>query len=346
MPLHQPQKRNKLKVILSLLVALILLYGFIYSQDPPKLHAKEEISVVIAYQAIIDPSKIAQANHAYEAAIGKQIIWKKFDSGADVLAALAAGEVDIANMGSAPFTIAASLGLPTEVFYISGIPDTAEALIVRNDRAPLDGLAGKKIAVPFTSTAHYSLLATLEHLKINEKLVQLVNLRPSEIVAAWERGDIDAAYVWEPALSQLKVNGQIQISGRDVRKWGKPTYDLWVADSNFAAQYPEVLAQFVAVTDREVRWYEQNKNNIANFSDVINKIAQMTGSRSEDVATIMAGNDYPALKEQKHILTKTLADDLRNTAIFLQQQGKINSVKDSYAENINTKAVTSVVGKL
>lgn len=345
MSLYQPQKQNKLKVIVSLLAVLAIISGFIYSQKTPAPTAAAEKPVVIAYQAIIDPGKIAQANHAYEAATGKQIIWKKFSSGADVLTALAAGEADIANMGSAPFTIAASRGLPVEVFYISGIPDTAEALIVRNDRDPSGGLAGKKIAVPFTSTAHYSLLATLAHLNIDEKSVQLINLRPAEIAAAWERGDIDAAYVWEPVLSQLKANGQIRVSGRDVRAWGKPTYDLWVADSTFAALHPGVLEQFAVVTDREVRWYQQHKNAIADFPDITGKIAQLTGARPEDVAGVLAGNDYPALPEQAQTLTTTLADDLRNTALFLQQQGSIDSVKDSYVGNINTEAVTAAAGK-
>ncbi|VDY32974.1 Sulfate starvation-induced protein 1 [Morganella morganii] len=184
------------------------------------------------------------------------------------------------------------------------------------------GLAGKKIAVPFTSTAHYSLLATLENLNVDEKSVQLINLRPAEIAAAWERGDIDAAYVWEPALSQLKANGQILISGRDVRAWGKPTYDLWVADSKFAAQHPDVLAQFAAVTDIEVQWYQRNKNTIADFPDITGKIARLTGARPEDVPGVMAGSDYPVLKEQKQILTTTLADDIRNTALFFTAAGQ------------------------
>lgn len=59
----------------------------------------------------------------------------------------------------------------------------------------------------------------------------------------------------------------------------------------------------------------------------------------------MAGNDYPASAEQVQILTTTTADDLRNTALFLQQQGSIDTVKDSYAGNINTKAVTAAAGK-
>lgn len=59
----------------------------------------------------------------------------------------------------------------------------------------------------------------------------------------------------------------------------------------------------------------------------------------------MAGSDYPVLKEQKQILTTTPADDIHNTALFLQQQGSIDSVKDSYAGNINTEAVTTAAGK-
>ncbi|MCP5586756.1 taurine ABC transporter substrate-binding protein, partial [Klebsiella pneumoniae] len=85
--------------------------------------------------------------------------------------------------------------------------------------------------------------------------------------------------------------------------------------------------------------YQRNKNTIADFPDITGKIAQLTGARPEDVPGVMAGSDYPVLKEQKQILTTTLADDIRNTALFLQQQGSIDSVKDSYAGNINTEAV-------
>ncbi|NGE24264.1 taurine ABC transporter substrate-binding protein, partial [Klebsiella pneumoniae] len=64
MSLYQPQKKNKLKVILSLLAALAVISAFIYSQKAPAPQATTEKLVVIAYQAIIDPGKIAQANHA------------------------------------------------------------------------------------------------------------------------------------------------------------------------------------------------------------------------------------------------------------------------------------------
>ncbi|MEM8108028.1 hypothetical protein Q4S27_02580 [Morganella morganii subsp. sibonii] len=74
MSLYQPQKKNKLKVIVLLLAVLAIISGFIYSQKTPSPQTTTEKPVVIAYQAIIDPGKIAQANHAYETATGRPII--------------------------------------------------------------------------------------------------------------------------------------------------------------------------------------------------------------------------------------------------------------------------------
>ncbi|WP_240674144.1 hypothetical protein [Crenobacter cavernae] len=52
----------------------------------------------IAYQTVVDPAKVAQADGLYEKAIGKPLAWKKFESGADVIAAVASG--DISTRGS------------------------------------------------------------------------------------------------------------------------------------------------------------------------------------------------------------------------------------------------------
>ena len=84
----------------------------------------------------------------------------------------------------------------------------------------LADLAGKKVAVPFVSTTHYSLLAALEAWGVDPKAVEILNLRPPEIAAAWERGDIDAAYVWDPALGQIKTSGKVLVDSRQSRPSG------------------------------------------------------------------------------------------------------------------------------
>jgi taurine transport system substrate-binding protein len=92
-----------------------------------------------------------------------------------------------------------SRGLDIEVVWIYEDIASAEALVVRNGSgimAPQD-LKGKKLGVPFVSTTHFHTLFALEQFGLDPKDVKILNLQPNAIAAAWERGDIDAAFVWD-----------------------------------------------------------------------------------------------------------------------------------------------------
>ena len=90
--------------------------------------------------------------------------------------------------------------------WIYDVIGTAESLVVKNDSGVTDfaGLVGKKVGTPFGSTAHYSLLAALELAGVDPTKVKIIDLQPPDILAAWQRGDIDAAYVWNPTLAELR----------------------------------------------------------------------------------------------------------------------------------------------
>lgn len=61
--------------------------------------ADDTSKVVIAYQTGVDPSKVAQADGLYEKQTAREIDWCKFESGAEVIAAVASGDV----VGDKPF---------------------------------------------------------------------------------------------------------------------------------------------------------------------------------------------------------------------------------------------------
>ena len=88
--------------------------------------------IVIGYQTNIEPAKVAQADGVYDKVIGEKLDWRLFNSGAEVLTALASGSVDIALIGSSPLGAAVANNLPIEVFLISTDLKSAEALVVRN----------------------------------------------------------------------------------------------------------------------------------------------------------------------------------------------------------------------
>ncbi len=123
----------------------------------------QAVDVTVAYQTSAEPAKVAQADNTFAKASGANVDWRKFDSGAAIVRALASGDVQIGNPGSSPLAVAASQQVPIEVFLLASQLGNSEALVVKKSITKPEDLIGKRIAVPFISTTHYSLLAALKH---------------------------------------------------------------------------------------------------------------------------------------------------------------------------------------
>ncbi|MGW5169828.1 taurine ABC transporter substrate-binding protein [Streptomyces nodosus] len=174
-----------------------------------------------------------------------RISWIKFDSGAGVNQAFIGKSLDIAALGSSPFArgVSGSSPIPYKVAWILDVAGENEALVARKGTGITDvaGLKGKKIATPFASTSHYSLLAALEKAGLKPADVQLVDLQPQPILAAWQRGDIDAAYVWLPTLDELRKTGTQVTSSKEIGAAGKPTLDLAVVSDELISRDPGAI---------------------------------------------------------------------------------------------------------
>ncbi|MFT3688325.1 taurine ABC transporter substrate-binding protein [Paenirhodobacter sp.] len=289
----------------------------------------------IGWQQIVEPARVAQADGAYEAAIG-EVEWKLFGGGADVIAAIAAGAIDIGYVGSSPLTAAASQGLPIQTIYVVGNIAEAEALAVKGIQTPED-LKGKKIATPFVSTAHYSLLTALKHWNIPAGQVQLLNLRPQEIAAAWERGDIDGAYIWDPVLNQIRTSGgTVLADSADVADWGGATFDAWIVRKDFAETHPDLVTAFVKVTGAATDAYLADPESWGADSPQAKQIAELTGAPAADVPGLLKGYHFAGLKDQTTpaFLGGETAQAIAATARFLETQGSAKAL-DDYAPYVN-----------
>lgn len=300
------------------------------------------VDLRIGWQQIVEPSRVPQAAGDYEKATGATITWNQFGSGADVIAAIASGSIDIGYVGSSPLTVAASQQLPIETIYIVGNIAEAEALAAKGIATPQD-LVGKKIATPFVSTAHYALLAALRHWEIDPKSLSILNLSPADIGAAWTRGDIDGAYVWDPVLNQIKTSGgSVVTDSAEVASWGAPTFDAWIVSKAFAEANPEIVTAFVEVTADAYEQYLDNPAAWGPDSDAAKAIAQLTGANAADVPALLKGYVFPSLADQVGpdylggATTKAIAD----TAAFLVEQGRIPAALPDYAAYVSTKYVT------
>ncbi|MGX5719117.1 taurine ABC transporter substrate-binding protein [Shinella zoogloeoides] len=300
-----------------------------------------DVTLNIGYQPIVEPSRVPQADGTYEKATGAKINWQKFDGGADVIAAIASGSLDIGYVGSSPLAAAASRELPIETIFVVGLISEAEALAVKSIDKPED-LAGKKIATPFVSTAHYSLLTALKHWNVDPKSVEILNLRPPEIAAAWERGDIDGAYVWDPVLAQLKKGGKVLATSADVADWGGPTFDAWIVSKKFAEEHPDVVTAFVKVTGDATAAYRADPGAWNATSPEAEKIARLTGAKQDEVPALLKGYIFPTLEEQagEKLLGGGTVKAVADTSAFLLEQGKIPAALSDYSPYVSTRWVT------
>jgi taurine transport system substrate-binding protein len=203
-------------------------------------------TIRIGYQSFPSGDLIVKNNKWLEAALPNyNIKWTKFDSGADVNTAFIAKELDFGALGSSPVArgLSAPLNIPYKVAFVLDVAGDNEALVARNGSGvnTIAELKGKRIGTPFASTAHYSLLAALSQNGLSANDVQLVDLQPQAILAAWDRGDIDAAYSWLPTLDQLRKTGKDLITSRQLAKNGKPTLDLGAVSDEFANAHPDVV---------------------------------------------------------------------------------------------------------
>ncbi|MDG9924393.1 MULTISPECIES: taurine ABC transporter substrate-binding protein [unclassified Pseudomonas] len=297
----------------------------------------------VAYQTTVDPAKVAQADGAYEKASKSEIDWRKFDGGAEVITAVASGDVQIGYVGSSPLAAAATRQLPVQTFLIATQIGAAEALVARdgsNITKPED-LIGKKVAVPFVSTGHYSLLAALKHWNIDPAKVQVLNLAPPAIISAWKRGDIDATYVWDPALGVAKENGKVLITSGELSELGAPTFDAWIVRKDFAEKHPEVVRAFAKVTlDAYADYRKDPKAWLAN-QDNIAKVVKLSGAKAEDIPLLLQGNVFPLAADQATALGAPTTQAITDTAKFLKEQGKVDAVLPDYAPYVSNQYVTN-----
>ena len=291
--------------------------------------------VKIGYQLTYTPVK-AQFDAIKNGALGKSVEFVQFNSGGDVINAMASGSIDISLNGSSPTAAGYSRGVDLQVVYIYDNINNAEALVVRNGSgivAPQD-LKGKKIAVPFGSTTHFHMMFALEQFGINPRDLDVIDMSPPDMAAAWERGDIDGGFVWDPALGRMKKDGHVLISSGELSNWGKATFDAMVARSAFAKKNPDFMCKYIKMVAAADADYRANPASYGPGTEKAKAIAKVVGGDDQQVGGVLALYDFPTLEQQVSAtwLGGGVANALKATSEFLKEQGKIDKVLDSYKD--------------
>jgi taurine transport system substrate-binding protein len=311
--------------------------------------AQQAKELTFAHQDMLVPLRLVMESGEVEKATGYKINWRMFSGGGDVIRAMASGDVQMGETGSSPLTAAASQGQDIKLFWISADIANAEALIARNASGinSMKDLAGKKVATPFVSTAHYQLMAGMKMDGVDPKSVNVMNMRPPEIAAAWERGDIDATFIWDPVLSKIKGTGKTIATSGSIGKRGAPTFEGIVVNAKWAAANEPFMIAFVKALNRANEEYKASGKSWTPDSPQTKAMAKWTKADPKDVSAAMSLYTFPTMAEQVSPtwLGGGAAKAMAGTAAFLKEQGRVQEVKPDYSAFVTTAYVEKAMGK-
>ncbi|MEM8743111.1 MAG: glycine betaine ABC transporter substrate-binding protein, partial [Pseudomonadota bacterium] len=184
---------------------------------------------------------------------------------------------------------------------------------------------------------------------IDPKEVKLLNMQPNAIAAAWERGDIDAAFIWDPALGRNKKSGEVLLTSGDLSKLGKATFDGMIVTNEFAEKNAKFMCQFVKGMDAADKAYRDNPANFGPDSENAKKIVKMVGGEAKNVAGVLALYDFPDLKAQASNSWLGGGKDggaakaLFFTSEFLKKEKKVDDLLPDYGAVVTDKFVKAAL---
>jgi taurine transport system substrate-binding protein len=258
---------------------------------------------------------------------GVEIKYIKIGGGGDMLRVIAGNEVDFGGLGNPPTAIGVTRGLPIQGILVLNMLDYVESLVVRTskDIKSIKDLKGKTVAAPFGATTHYMLLQALSNEGVDPASMKILDLAPADIASAWVRGDLDAAWFWEPNLDKaVKNGGNILMTSGDMARRGYPTWDIGVVMNDFAAKHPDYVLKFVKAECAGIDFWLKNPDKTAEI------IADELSLPLADATRMMKGTEMVPCDQQvtaKYLGSSSakgqFVDTLLATADFLVKQDRL-----------------------
>jgi len=300
-------------------------------------------SMRVAFFVETKPTMIAKGQGWFDQMAGAKIGWSEVGSGAEINTAMAAQSIDIGlAIGSSPTAAGISQRIPYQLIGMVDNIGPAEDMVVRaaaNIKSPAD-FKGKKVATPFGSTSHFRLLGFLKTNGLTEKDVTVLDLKPDAEVAAWTRGDIDAAYVWSPAKSKMLEAGGVAFpTSQKLDAAGYVIADLIVARTAFSEAYPDAVTGFLHAYGNALTMYKSKPDDAAAI------VAKEAGVTPDVAKRDMAEYDFVTFERQLSPdwlgtpgKAGKFAHVLKSTADFLVVQKSIREAPgvDAFEKAINT----------
>jgi NitT/TauT family transport system substrate-binding protein len=252
----------------------------------------------------VDPS-FAQFYVAKESGIfernGLDVTVNTGPSGSAMIAFLVGNQINAA-YGAEQAGVSANLVDPNVVVVAEGVALLRWLGIVARNITSMDGLKGKRIGVARGTGSETFWLSVVARMNLNAADYTIVNVEAPEMVAALERGNIDAYAVWEPWMTRgtrAVSNSRILVTNENIQVIRNLIYmnKGWVEQNGEATQ--RFLRSMIQATDLIAANRDQAVQNVARFlrqdrglvAELMTKVDHRLNLTADTVANVQLAID-------------------------------------------------------
>lgn len=293
------------------------------------------------------PFEYAKQKGLYDEALGVKVNWVAFESGVKMSAAMASGDVQLSvSQGMPPFVVATSAGQDLQILDVAVSYADNDNCVVRSeleiDKTNTGELAGKRVAVPLGTAAHYGFLKQMDHFGVDVASMEVVDMDPPDAAAAIAQGSIDMFCGWGGSLRRALEHGNVLLTGDEKTELGILVFDVTSGPADWVAENSDMVAKFLKVTaDANAMWADE-----ANHAEMLPLIAKDAGMDEEATMSTLSTFTFPTVDEQlgDAWLGGTAQTYMKEVADVFVGAGDIDAALDSYEAAVNTGPLMDAKG--
>ncbi|CAG9298131.1 ABC transporter substrate-binding protein [Celerinatantimonas diazotrophica] len=219
-----------------------------------------------------------------------------FTEDKDINAALASGQIDVANIATHTAMGMIAAGLPVKAVLLLDQSNTADAILASAKIKSLKDIKGKKVAYEQGTTSDILLHSALSSVHLSEADIIPVPMPAANAGSALIAGNVPVAVTYEPYISVAEKNDpNLKMLYSGASDPGLIS-DVLVVRQSVINKHPKQVAALIEVWKKALANYRQHTQLDRNI------IATAIGATPDDLKTAFDGIKYIDIKTNKQML--------------------------------------------
>ncbi|MDR1833989.1 MAG: ABC transporter substrate-binding protein [Propionibacteriaceae bacterium] len=223
---------------------------------------------------------------------GLEVTLTDFEADADMLAALAAGQVDALNVASHGALLMIEQGVDAKIVLLEDASTSADAILADPSITDVAGLKGQEVAYEEGTTSDLLLNYALSQNGMSISDITKVPLGAADAGAALIAGQVPAAVTYEPYISEAAASGNVQVIYTAGEKEGLIS-DVLMVGGKLISENPDAVKALAKSWGQAVDYYNSNTEDGRAI------IAAGVGEEPDALATAFDGVHFFSLDDNK-----------------------------------------------